>query len=182
MFYFAEYAIGLRRSIAVCAMRFPHSDIPGSKVATHLPEAFRRYAASFIAFSSLGIHHSPLLPTIPMLTLCSACREKLRTMRLRVPGGKPDKVAAQSFHIRAPTLQFGAPPDRQQRFQISVLRTNAEKISRIRRLFQCAKTRGSAAVFWRDLFRKHSYEDYYTRLVDPVNRRYIKGNRLALET
>ena len=51
-------------------MRFPHSDTPGSQVATHLPEAFRCYATSFIAFSSLGIHHSPLMPTIPMLT-CS---------------------------------------------------------------------------------------------------------------
>ena len=59
-------------------IRFPHSDIPGSQVATHLPEAFRRYAASFIAFSSLGIHHSPFVPTIPMLTyICSACHEKL---------------------------------------------------------------------------------------------------------
>jgi hypothetical protein len=31
---------------------FPHSEIPGSKVATHLPGAYRRYAASFIAFRS----------------------------------------------------------------------------------------------------------------------------------
>ena len=59
---------GLRRTITVYVIRFPHSDIPGSQVATHLPETFRRYAASFIAFSSLGIHHSPLMPTIPMLT------------------------------------------------------------------------------------------------------------------
>ncbi len=29
---------------------FPHSEIPGSKVATHLPEAYRSYATSFIAF------------------------------------------------------------------------------------------------------------------------------------
>ena len=47
----------------------PHSEIPGSQVATHLPEAYRRYATSFIAFSSQGIHHLPLMPTIPMLTL-----------------------------------------------------------------------------------------------------------------
>jgi hypothetical protein len=39
---------------------FPHSDIFGSKVARHLPEAYRRHAASFIAFSSQGIHHTPL--------------------------------------------------------------------------------------------------------------------------
>jgi hypothetical protein len=38
-------------------MGFPHSDIFGSKVARHLPEAYRRHAASFIASSSLGIHH-----------------------------------------------------------------------------------------------------------------------------
>jgi len=39
---------------------FSHSDIPGSKIATHLPEAYRSYAASFIAFSCQGIHHTPL--------------------------------------------------------------------------------------------------------------------------
>jgi len=42
--------------------RFPHSDISGSKVARHLPEAYRRQAASFIAFWSQGIHHTPLFP------------------------------------------------------------------------------------------------------------------------
>jgi hypothetical protein len=41
-------------------VEFPHSDISGSKVAWHLPEAYRRHAASFIAFQSLGIHHTPL--------------------------------------------------------------------------------------------------------------------------
>ncbi len=41
-------------------MGFPHSDIFGSKVARHLPEAYRRHAASFIAISSQGIHHTPL--------------------------------------------------------------------------------------------------------------------------
>ena len=39
---------------------FPHSEIPGSRVATHLPEAYRRYATSFIAVSCLGIHRAPL--------------------------------------------------------------------------------------------------------------------------
>ena len=38
-------------------IRFPHSEIPGSKVARHLPEAFRSHATSFIAFRSRGIHH-----------------------------------------------------------------------------------------------------------------------------
>ena len=49
------------KDIVVHTMRFPHSDIFGSKVARHLPEAYRRHAASFIAFSSLGIHHTPLI-------------------------------------------------------------------------------------------------------------------------
>ena len=39
---------------------FPHSEISGSKVATHLPEAYRRYATSFIAVLCLGIHRAPL--------------------------------------------------------------------------------------------------------------------------
>ena len=38
-------------------MGFPHSEISGSKVARHLPGAYRRHATSFIAFESLGIHH-----------------------------------------------------------------------------------------------------------------------------
>ena len=81
MFYFTECARGLRHAIEVYSTRFPHSEIPGSQVATHLPEAYRCYAASFIAFSSLGIHHSPLIldscesmPTIPMLTLIAVAR------------------------------------------------------------------------------------------------------------
>jgi len=36
-------------AIEVCSTRFPHSDIPGSKVATHLPETYRSYATSFFA-------------------------------------------------------------------------------------------------------------------------------------
>ena|SRR3989344_605524 len=43
----------------------PHSEIPGSKVAHHLPEAYRRHAASFIASSSQGIHHTPLFALPP---------------------------------------------------------------------------------------------------------------------
>ncbi len=42
------------------ARGFPHSDISGSKVARHLPEAYRSHATSFIAISSQGIHHTPL--------------------------------------------------------------------------------------------------------------------------
>ena len=36
---------------------FPHSEISGSKVARHLPEAYRSHATSFIASISQGIHH-----------------------------------------------------------------------------------------------------------------------------
>ena len=39
---------------------FPHSEIPGSKVAKHLPEAYRSHATSFIAAVSRGIHHLPI--------------------------------------------------------------------------------------------------------------------------
>ena len=47
--------------------RLPHSEISGSKVATHLPEAYRSYAASFIASLCQGIHHLPLFTTFPSL-------------------------------------------------------------------------------------------------------------------
>jgi hypothetical protein len=52
MFYFSGFAsFALRlRIIEVYSMGFPHSEIPGSSVATHLTGAYRRYAASFIAF------------------------------------------------------------------------------------------------------------------------------------
>ena len=46
------------------AERFPYSDISGSKVARHLPEAYRRHAASFIALKSQGIHRMPFRPPI----------------------------------------------------------------------------------------------------------------------
>jgi len=58
MFHFGGYA--LRRNvgvIAVYAIEFPHSEIPGSQVANHLPEAYRRHATSFIASISQGILH-----------------------------------------------------------------------------------------------------------------------------
>ena len=46
---------------AVYALGFPHSEISGSKAAQRLPEAYRSYATSFIAFVCQGIHHTPLL-------------------------------------------------------------------------------------------------------------------------
>jgi len=52
----------LRASHVSCKHEgFPHSDISGSKVARHLPEAYRRHAASFIASFSQGIHHMLLI-------------------------------------------------------------------------------------------------------------------------
>lgn len=48
------------KATAVYAVRFPHSEISGSKAAQRLPEAYRSYATSFIACMCQGIHHTPL--------------------------------------------------------------------------------------------------------------------------
>ena len=48
------------RVTEVYSAGFPHSDVSGSKVARHLPEAFRSRATSFVVSSSQGIHHTPL--------------------------------------------------------------------------------------------------------------------------
>ena len=40
---------------------FPHTDIAGSKVASHLADAYRSHATSFFAFLCQGIHHTPLV-------------------------------------------------------------------------------------------------------------------------
>ncbi len=42
----------------ITEIEFPHSEITGSKVASHLPDAYRRHATSFIALISQGIRHS----------------------------------------------------------------------------------------------------------------------------
>ena len=60
-------SVGLPSHITVgliefCSNEFPHSEIAGSKVASHLPDAYRRHATSFIAASSQGIHHMLLCP------------------------------------------------------------------------------------------------------------------------
>ncbi len=69
MFYFPGCAVRLIGGLsAFYAEGFPHSDIFGSKVAQHLPEAYRRYAASFIALSSQGIHRTPLFPLRKQVT------------------------------------------------------------------------------------------------------------------
>jgi hypothetical protein len=56
MFYFPGFAMSLARQLSK-KIGFPHSEISGSKVARHLPEAYRSYATSFIAFLIQGIHH-----------------------------------------------------------------------------------------------------------------------------
>jgi len=48
--------------------RFPHSEILGSKVARHLPEAYRSHATSFIGSLCQGILHRPLFYPAPFLT------------------------------------------------------------------------------------------------------------------
>ena len=62
MFYFSGFTPETLagRVNAVYALGFPHSDIAGSKVARHLPDAYRRHATSFIASQNQGIHHTPL--------------------------------------------------------------------------------------------------------------------------
>ena len=51
MFHFPGCALFAIKTkvVEVYSTGFPHSEISGSKVATHLPEAYRSYATSFIA-------------------------------------------------------------------------------------------------------------------------------------
>jgi len=58
---------------------FPHSEIPGSKVGSHLPEAYRRHPTSFIASISQGILHLP----IKIITLTT----HLLTTKIKPKGG-----------------------------------------------------------------------------------------------
>ena len=61
MFYFPGYALCIATESRVKHEGFPHLEIFGSKVARHLPEAYRSQTASFIASSSQGIHHMLLI-------------------------------------------------------------------------------------------------------------------------
>src|SRR3989344_5972659 len=61
MFYFPGFALAKKQVIELYSIGFPHSDIFGSKIARHLPEAYRRQAASFIATLCLGIRHMLLI-------------------------------------------------------------------------------------------------------------------------
>ena len=60
MFHFPRFALHIVKYMIFKSCEFPHSEIFGSKVATHLPEAYRSYATSFIASLCQGIHHTPL--------------------------------------------------------------------------------------------------------------------------
>ena len=53
-----------RRKPCWARLGFPHSEIPGSQVASHLPGAYRRHATSFIASISRDIHHRPLISVV----------------------------------------------------------------------------------------------------------------------
>lgn len=74
MFYFSGFALCLRKVVEVYSTGFTHSEISGSQVARHLPEAYRRYATSFIAFSCQGIHRSPLIASL------HKCSEAVRSL------------------------------------------------------------------------------------------------------
>ena len=73
MFHFPRLTPYLKGKVTeVRSVGFPHSEISGSKVATHLPEAYRSYTASFFATLCQGIHHTPL-----MHSLYRKCYQKL---------------------------------------------------------------------------------------------------------
>lgn len=61
---------------------FPHSDITGSKVARHLPDAYRRHATSFIASKSQGIHHAPLITAFYSPSIVPRSRESRADLTL----------------------------------------------------------------------------------------------------
>ena len=65
-----------------------HSEIAGSKVAGHLPDAYRRQTASFIAFFSLGIHRTPL-SRISLEILGTACLIFLQLFNLQKDPATP---------------------------------------------------------------------------------------------
>jgi hypothetical protein len=61
MFHFSGFAFrDIAEYLTSLQDGFPHSEILGSKVAKHLPGAYRSHATSFIASISQGIYHLPL--------------------------------------------------------------------------------------------------------------------------
>ena len=63
MFHFSGFTFRFcnRNNSVLNGIGLPHSEICGSKVASHLTAAFRRHATSFIALISQGIHHPPII-------------------------------------------------------------------------------------------------------------------------
>ena len=49
LYNFLLYKLRAKLAMRVYRIGFPHSEISGSKVAKHLPEAYRSNATSFIA-------------------------------------------------------------------------------------------------------------------------------------
>ena len=63
MFYFSGFTLQPVRVEVIqlyCWIGLPHSEIPGSKLARQLPEAYRSHATAFFALISQGIHHLPV--------------------------------------------------------------------------------------------------------------------------
>jgi hypothetical protein len=67
MFHFPGCASCIKYRMTAEADRFPYSEISGSKIARHLPEAYRSFTTSFFAIRSQGIHHTPLALPLGML-------------------------------------------------------------------------------------------------------------------
>ncbi len=99
MFHFPEYASLLNIKIyEVHSQRFPHSEISGSKVVRHFPEAYRRHTASFIAIESQGIH--------PMLLLSYQESYKPRNVIIQVITKLREYSATACFILSRPVYDI----------------------------------------------------------------------------
>ncbi len=96
MFHFPAYASRHKVGISEgCSEGFPHSEIAGSKVARHLPDAYRRQTASFIASWSQGIHHAPLHS-------CEECKNRsCRAERGNTKLQSPETKQTTNFNIQS---------------------------------------------------------------------------------
>jgi len=125
MFHFSGYALCIKcRAIQFYCIRFPHSEIPGSKVATHLPETYRRYAASFIASSCQGIHRTPLI----LHPLHETNNFYIVNFVQRIAGNRPSKCLLLILNIR-----------RDNRWQISNISLPTYSVSKRRSFLSCAR-------------------------------------------
>jgi hypothetical protein len=100
MFQFPGCAPRKSGVLEVCSRGFPHSDISGSKVARHLPEAFRSHATSFFASSSQGIHRMPLGLLSGNLT--TASHTSVIDRRVRVVSGALNANATRQVYACQP--------------------------------------------------------------------------------